>query len=168
MKLIRRRRRVSGALLLAAAFISGSAAQAADAVQVTVTIHADKPGETINPNVYGQFAEHLGTGIDGGIWVGPSSPIPNIRGYRRDVVEALQRLKVPVVRWPGGCFADIYRWRDGIGPRASRPDTLNKWWGKYRRDEPVRHARILRLRRADRLQDLPEHQRRHRHTERSP
>ena len=86
-------------------------------------------GTTIRPEIYGQFAEQLGTGINGGIWVGPDSPIPNIRGYRRDVVEALQRLKVPVVRWPGGCYADIYRWRDGIGPRSERPVTLNKWWG---------------------------------------
>ena len=129
MKLIRRRRRVSGALLLAAAFISGSAAQAADAVQVTVTIHADKPGETINPNVYGQFAEHLGAGIYEGVWVGEKSNIPNTNGYRNDVIDALKNLQVPVVRWPGGCFADEYHWRDGIGPREKRPVKVNTHWG---------------------------------------
>ena len=98
-------------------------------VRGSAVVDARTPGATIRPEVYGQFAEHLGTGIDGGIWVGPDSTIPNVRGFRRDVVEALRRLKVPVVRWPGGCFADIYHWRDGIGPRAERPITLNKWWG---------------------------------------
>lgn len=98
-------------------------------IRAAATISVDSPGGRIPPEIYGQFAEHLGIGIDGGIWVGPNSPIPNIRGYRRDVVEALQRLNVPVVRWPGGCFADIYHWRDGIGPRDRRPVTLNKWWG---------------------------------------
>ena len=98
-------------------------------IRVAAAVNTQAKGPRIRPEIYGQFAEHLGTGIDGGIWVGPDSAIPNIRGYRRDVVEALQLLKVPVVRWPGGCFADIYRWRDGIGPRASRAVMLNKWWG---------------------------------------
>jgi alpha-N-arabinofuranosidase len=98
-------------------------------IQASASIDTRASGSTIRPELYGQFAEHLGSGIDGGIWVGEGSSIPNIRGYRRDVVEALRQLKVPVVRWPGGCFADIYRWRDGIGPRAQRPVTLNKWWG---------------------------------------
>ena len=112
--------------LIAAGAISGPAsAQLAASAAVDTT----GPGKRISPEIYGHFAEHLGSGIDGGIWVGPESPIPNIDGYRRDVVDALKRLRVPVVRWPGGCFADIYRWRDGIGPRASRPVTLNKWWG---------------------------------------
>src|SRR5436305_978745 len=71
-----------------------------------VTIAADRPGAVIAPEIYGQFAEHLGSGIYGGIWVGPDSPIPNVRGYRKDVVEALRAIHVPVIRWPGGCFAD--------------------------------------------------------------
>lgn len=108
-------------------FAASSAASAE--VRGSAVVDARSSGVLIRPDVYGQFAEHLGTGIEGGIWVGEGSSIPNIRGYRRDVVEALQKLKVPVVRWPGGCFADIYRWRDGIGPRAQRPVTLNKWWG---------------------------------------
>ena len=113
-------------LWLAAGAMSGPASAQFAA---SATIDTGSPGKRINPEIYGQFAEHLGSGIDGGIWVGPSSPIPNIDGYRRDVIEALRQLRVPVVRWPGGCFADIYRWRDGIGPRGSRPVTLNKWWG---------------------------------------
>ena len=85
---------------------------------------------TINPNVYGHFAEHLGACIYGGAWVGEDSPIPNIGGIRRDVVEALRNIKPAVIRWPGGCFADDYHWQDGIGARASRPRRVNIWWGK--------------------------------------
>ncbi|MGH8853916.1 MAG: alpha-N-arabinofuranosidase, partial [Telluria sp.] len=81
--------------------------------QVSVTIDATRPGPVINKNVYGQFAEHLGTGIYEGLWVGQDSKIPNTRGWRNDVVGALKDLKVPLVRWPGGCFADEYHWRDG-------------------------------------------------------
>jgi alpha-N-arabinofuranosidase len=99
------------------------------AANVSVVIHADQPGATINPNVYGQFAEHLGAGIYGGVWVGEKSAIPNTNGYRNDVIAALKNLHVPVVRWPGGCFADEYHWRDGIGPRESRPVKVNTHWG---------------------------------------
>ena len=99
------------------------------AVEVSVTVRADQPGPVINPNVYGQFAEHLGAGIYEGVWVGEKSNIPNTNGYRNDVVAALKALKVPVVRWPGGCFADEYHWRDGIGPREKRPVKVNTHWG---------------------------------------
>jgi alpha-N-arabinofuranosidase len=93
-----------------------------------LTIDADKPGATINRDIFGQFAEHLGTGIYGGVWVGKDSKIPNVRGVRSDVVGALKAIKVPVVRWPGGCFADEYHWRDGIGPAAKRKTTVNAVW----------------------------------------
>ncbi|MFP5392493.1 MAG: alpha-N-arabinofuranosidase [Gammaproteobacteria bacterium] len=96
---------------------------------VTVTIDAARPGPVINKNVYGQFAEHLGAGIYGGLWVGPQSPIPNTRGWRKDVVGALRDLQVPLVRWPGGCFADEYHWRDGIGAREHRLVKINTNWG---------------------------------------
>src|SRR5690606_16401706 len=76
---------------------------------------------------FGQFAEHLGTGIYGGVWVGEDSSIPNERGLRTDVVEALKAIKVPNVRYPGGCFADEYHWRDGVGP--NRRSTVNANWG---------------------------------------
>jgi alpha-N-arabinofuranosidase len=101
----------------------------AQAVDVSVTIRADQPGQVINPNIYGQFAEHLGAGIYEGVWVGEKSNIPNTNGYRNDVIAALKALKVPVVRWPGGCFADEYHWRDGIGPREKRPVKVNTHWG---------------------------------------
>jgi alpha-L-arabinofuranosidase len=101
------------------------------ALAQTVTegrIRSDTPGPTISRNIYGQFAEHLGRGVYGGIWVGPDSPIPNTRGIRNDVVAALKAIKVPVVRWPGGCFADEYHWRDGVGPASKRPLRKNNWW----------------------------------------
>jgi alpha-L-arabinofuranosidase len=101
------------------------------AVAQTVTegrILDDKPGPVISRHIYGQFAEHLGRGVYEGIWVGPDSPIPNTRGIRKDVVEALKSIKVPVIRWPGGCFADEYNWRDGIGPATKRPVRKNNWW----------------------------------------
>jgi alpha-N-arabinofuranosidase len=104
-------------------------AQDASPIGAQMTVHADQPGATIHKEIYGQFAEHLGRGIYEGLWVGPDSPIPNTRGIRNDVVAALKDLGVPVLRWPGGCFADEYHWRDGIGPRAQRPRRLNSHWG---------------------------------------
>ena len=89
-----------------------AAASACAAQQVDVMVDAMRPGAVINKNIYGQFVEHLGTGIYGGMWVGPASRIPNFRGWRKDVVGALKELQVPLVRWPGGCFADDYAWRD--------------------------------------------------------
>src|SRR5690349_3831247 len=97
--------------------------------QVNVTIDAAHPGAVINKDVYGQFAEHLGSGIYGGMWVGPKSKIPNTKGWRNDVVGALKDLHVPLVRWPGGCFADEYHWKDGIGAREKRPVKVNTNWG---------------------------------------
>jgi len=99
------------------------------AENVHLSIDASKPGARIDRNLFGQFAENLGHGLYEGIWVGPDSPIPNTRGIRNDVVSALRELKVPNVRWPGGCFADQYHWRKGIGPREQRPATVNSAWG---------------------------------------
>jgi len=94
-----------------------------------LVVHADKGKEKISRNIYGHFSEHLGRCIYGGFWVGEDSTIPNTRGIRNDVVEALKQLKIPVLRWPGGCFADEYHWRDGIGPRQQRPTMVNTHWG---------------------------------------
>ena len=107
---------------------SAPVAQPAPAAPFPLTIEADKPGAVINRDIFGQFAEHLGKGIYGGVWVGNSSPIPNVRGIRSDVVGALRAIKVPVVRWPGGCFADEYHWRDGVGPANRRKVTVNTAW----------------------------------------
>jgi alpha-N-arabinofuranosidase len=113
--------------LCAIAFACSAAA--ADQNTITVTVDAANPGPKIDRNIFGQFAEHLGRGIYEGVWVGPDSKIPNTRGIRNDVVAALKAIKVPNVRWPGGCFADEYHWRNGIGPRDKRPATLNPNWG---------------------------------------
>jgi alpha-N-arabinofuranosidase len=121
-------RLLTSAAAMAAAFILPVAAPvsslAADA-PVEVILDASKPGVVIDRHIFGQFAEHLGSGIYGGIWVGKDSPIPNTRGIRNDVVAALKALKIPDVRWPGGCFADQYNWRRGIGPgRVGEPNTF--------------------------------------------
>ncbi|MCR4764911.1 MAG: alpha-N-arabinofuranosidase [Bacteroidaceae bacterium] len=97
--------------------------------QTTMTLHADQGKQIIPKEIYGQFAEHLGSCIYGGLWVGEGSSIPNTQGYRTDVLNALKELKVPVLRWPGGCFADEYHWMDGIGPKADRPKMVNNNWG---------------------------------------
>jgi alpha-L-arabinofuranosidase len=117
--------------LLIAATIAGlaSAPSSAQPFDARVTIEADRPGAVIDPNIYGQFVEHLGRGVYEGIWVGPDSPIPNTRGIRNDVVAALRKIRMPLVRWPGGCFAENYHWRDAIGPLAQRPRGVNTAWG---------------------------------------
>ncbi len=92
-------------------------------------IDLDVTGHRINRHIYGHFAEHLGRCIYDGFWVGEDSPIPNERGIRLDIVEALRALDIPNLRWPGGCFADTYHWHDGIGPRESRPAIANTHWG---------------------------------------
>jgi alpha-N-arabinofuranosidase len=100
-------------------------ATAAEKIELVVDV--SKPGAKIDRNLFGQFAEHLGHGIYEGIWVGRDSTIPNTRGIRNDIVTALKAIKVPNVRWPGGCFADEYHWRKGIGPQRSV--SLNPNWG---------------------------------------
>lgn len=95
------------------------------------TVKMQQPGNTkISKHIYGHFAEHLGRCIYDGIYVGDSNKtIPNTNGVRNDIINALQKLKVPNLRWPGGCFADTYHWKDGIGPKDKRPTMVNKWWG---------------------------------------
>ncbi|MBV9987618.1 MAG: alpha-N-arabinofuranosidase [Chitinophagaceae bacterium] len=103
--------------------------------QNTVVLQADKGKDIINRNIYGHFAEHLGHCIYGGFYVGDNNTkIPNKDGIRLDVIDALKKLKVPVLRWPGGCFADTYHWKDGIGPKDKRPSMLNVWWGNVKED----------------------------------
>jgi alpha-N-arabinofuranosidase len=102
--------------------------------QATLIVDASDLRIKINKNIYGQFSEHLGHCIYGGIWVGENSKIPNTNGIRNDVVAALRQIKVPVLRWPGGCFADEYHWKDGIGPRDQRPAMINTHWGGVTED----------------------------------
>ena len=99
-----------------------------------VTLKNDDKAPTINKNIYGHFAEHLGRCIYGGFFVGDTSKIPNTKGVRNDIIAALKELKIPNLRWPGGCFADTYHWKDGIGPQEQRPTIVNKWWGGVTED----------------------------------
>jgi alpha-N-arabinofuranosidase len=103
--------------------------------QNKIVLHADKAKDTINKNIYGHFAEHLGHCIYGGFYVGEGNQkIPNKNGVRVDVIEALKKLKIPVLRWPGGCFADHYHWKDAIGPKNQRKSIENMMWGNVRED----------------------------------
>ncbi|MDR3309386.1 MAG: alpha-N-arabinofuranosidase [Tannerella sp.] len=94
-----------------------------------IKLHPSNAKDSIPRAIYGQFAEHLGRCIYGGLWVGESSTIKNTHGYRTDVLQALKDLKVPVLRWPGGCFADEYHWMDGVGRPENRPRMVNNNWG---------------------------------------
>lgn len=96
---------------------------------MTITLLTNKKGPKIGKYIYGQFSEHLGRGIYDGIYVGEDSKIPNVRGMRTDVVSALKAIHVPVLRWPGGLFADTYHWQQGIGPKANRKKIVNTNWG---------------------------------------
>ncbi len=93
-----------------------------------VRVETRAPGARVSKHLYGQFAEHIGRCIYDGLWVGEDSTIPNEAGLRLDVLEALQALELPVLRWPGGCFADTYHWREGVGPKSERPKRHNLWW----------------------------------------
>lgn len=98
----------------------------------------------INPNIYGPFAEHLGRCIYQGIYVGNDSEIPNVNRMRCDVVNALKRLQIPVLRWPGGCFADTYHWRDGVDPQAQRKTIVNTNWGGVSEDNSFGTHEIIK------------------------
>jgi alpha-N-arabinofuranosidase len=102
--------------------------------QNTVTMETAKSETKISRFIYGHFAEHLGRSIYGGFFVGDTSHIPNTAGVRNDIIDALKKLKIPVLRWPGGCFADTYHWKDGIGDKSKRPKIVNVWWGGVTED----------------------------------
>jgi alpha-N-arabinofuranosidase len=120
---------IVGLLLPAAVSFGQDAAGTAE-----LTIDAGKPGEVISKHIYGHFAEHLGRCVYDGIWVGKDSPVENIGGYRKDIVDALQAIKIPNLRWPGGCFADQYHWKEGVGPAPDRPELVNVHWGQVTED----------------------------------
>ncbi|MBI1782631.1 MAG: alpha-N-arabinofuranosidase [Sphingobacteriales bacterium] len=103
--------------------------------QNQAVLNADLGKTKINKNIYGHFAEHLGNCIYNGIYVGDTNKIiPNTAGVRNDIIEAFKKLKVPLLRWPGGCFADTYQWKDGVGPKNKRPAIVNRWWGGVTED----------------------------------
>lgn len=110
-----------------------------------IIVNADVEMGCINRNIYGHFAEHLGRCIYEGIWVGEHSPIPNTDGIRNDVLDALRAIRIPVLRWPGGCFADEYHWKDGIGPRENRKTMINTHWGGVTENNQFGTHEFLRL-----------------------
>lgn len=128
--IVKRREFLSGAIALSAGLVAlrkGGFAQSSRAADSRVEVLVEEEIGTINPDIYGHFAEHLGGVVYDGIWVGENSKVPNTAGIRTSLVNALKRIKAPVVRWPGGCFADSYDWRDGTGPRDKRPRRTNFW-----------------------------------------
>lgn len=112
---------------------------------IEITLHPGQELGTIHKNIYGHFSEHLGRCVYGGLFVGEDSPIPNKNGMRADVVEALKAIRVPVLRWPGGCFADEYHWEDGIGPRETRKRMVNTNWGGVVEDNSFGTHEFLEL-----------------------
>ncbi len=110
-----------------------------------LTIDLNKEMGYIDPDIYGHFSEHLGRGIYEGLYVGEDSSIPNTDGIRNDVLEALKEIEVPVLRWPGGCFADEYHWQDGIGPKESRKKMVNTNWGGVTEDNSFGTHEFMRL-----------------------
>ena len=103
--------------------------------QNSITLNADNGRVQISKHIYGHFSEHLGRCIYDGFYVGENNKqIPNTKGVRNDIVDALKKLKIPNLRWPGGCFADTYHWKDGIGPKDKRPTIVNTWWGGVTED----------------------------------
>ena len=110
-----------------------------------IVVNANQSKGTIDRNIYGHFSEHLGRCIYDGFYVGEDSPIPNIDGMRLDIIEAMKNIKIPVLRWPGGCFADEYHWKDGIGPKESRPRMINTHWGGVVEDNSFGTHEFFRL-----------------------
>src|SRR5208283_4746647 len=111
----------------------------ATATDSQIEILLDEPLGMISPNIYGHFIEHLGGVIYDGVWVGENSRVPNVRGIRKRLIEELQKIKAPVLRYPGGCFADSYDWRDGIGPAEKRPRRTNFWADADTKNAPSAH-----------------------------
>ncbi len=129
-----RRKFVAGAAAVAAGVATRWLAAAATSKTQRILVRADDVIGVVKPEFHGHFAEHLGSCVYGGLWVGPKSPVPNINGYRKQAIEYLKEIGIPVLRWPGGCYADDYHWRDGIGPVAQRPKRVNIHWGNYVED----------------------------------
>lgn len=136
MKKLGRREFLGGTLLAVggAALAKPFSSRAASA-RIEVLVH-EQIG-TISPNIYGHFVEHLGAVVYDGIWVGEKSKIANYDGIRKSIVDSIKKIKSPVIRYPGGCFADSYDWRDGIGERSKRPRRTNFWYGVAGKDVPI-------------------------------
>src|SRR5215469_593496 len=140
-----RRQFALGGAVTACSILSSRKALSWAALEQQVEVKTNAEIGTIRPELHGHFAEHLGSCIYGGLWVGRKSRIPNIDGYRKQAVEYLKAVGVPVLRWPGGCFADDYHWRDGIGPDERRKRSVNIHWGNYTEDNSFGTHEFLAL-----------------------
>src|ERR1700728_2802204 len=142
--MIRRREFIRSSALGATALLLARPARLASAVESNaadahIEILPEEVLGTISPNIYGHFLEHIGGVIYDGVWVGEDSKIPNIKGLRKELVDEMRKIKAPVVRYPGGCFADSYDWRDGVGPVDRRPRRTNFWEGVEPKDGAANH-----------------------------
>jgi alpha-N-arabinofuranosidase len=127
-------------------FISALALTAAYSQnKADVVVNADFGEYKIDKHIYGHFSEHLGRCIYNGLWVGENSSIPNVNGVRKDIIDALKHIKIPNLRWPGGCFADEYHWMDGVGPREQRTKMVNTHWGGVVEDNSFGTHEFLNL-----------------------
>lgn len=133
-------RRVGLTLGLGLGLAYGAAAQT-----VQMTVQPGDPKVQVSKHIYGHFAEHLGRCVYDGFWVDEKLNVPKQGRIRMDIVEALRKIKVPNLRWPGGCFADTYHWHDGVGPTAQRPKMLNMWWGNNLEDNSFGTHEFLEL-----------------------
>jgi alpha-L-arabinofuranosidase len=122
-----RRQFLKSSAISGACFVLSRAKAMAASADAHVEIFLEEPQAVISPNLYGQFTEHIGGVIYDGVWVGENSKVPNQFGIRSQLIEMLKKIRVPVIRWPGGCFADSYDWMDGVGPAAQRPTRTNFW-----------------------------------------
>lgn len=132
----------SGFMAAGAAFCgmpSSFAASGSATTDSRIDVFLDEPLGAISPHIYGHFTEHLGGVIYDGIWVGENSAVPNVNGIRKRLIEEMRKIKTPVVRYPGGCFADSYNWRDGIGPVNQRPRRTNFWSDAESKSAPSAH-----------------------------
>jgi alpha-L-arabinofuranosidase len=134
--------RVATCLAFVVALASGASAQQGARDPLSLVVNADLGAVTISRHIYGQFAEHLGRGIYDGVWTKAGTGEWHLRD---DVIDALKRIGVPNIRWPGGCFADYYHWRDGIGPREQRPTIVNTVWGGVTEDNSLGTHEFLEL-----------------------
>ena len=129
---------------IATVLLCTKASIAQEKVKVNVAEEADAP--IVSKHIYGHFAEHLGRCIYEGLYVGEENKIiPNTEGVRNDIIEALKELDIPNLRWPGGCFADTYHWKDGVGPQEDRPTIVNRWWGGITEDNSFGTHNFLNL-----------------------
>jgi alpha-N-arabinofuranosidase len=128
----------AGGIAGAGLVLSNNTARGSNLIDSHLEILVDEPIGDISPNIYGHFIEHIGGVIYDGVWVGKNSKIPNVQGVRTALIEKLRQIKAPMIRWPGGCFADSYDWRDGIG--ADRPRRTNFWAEEFDRSKVKRNA----------------------------